>query len=29
MAVVSSQAWTLYDSGKAEVSPDSVGIPRP
>jgi tripartite-type tricarboxylate transporter receptor subunit TctC len=26
---VQAQAWTLYDSGKAPVSPDSVGIERP
>ncbi len=27
--MVQSNAWTLYDSGKAETSPDTVGIPRP
>ena len=26
---VRSQAWTLFDSGKAPVSPDSVGLERP
>ena len=29
MGMVQNQAWTLYDSGKAPVSPDSVGIERP
>lgn len=29
MTVVQAQAWTLYDSGKAAVSPDTVGIERP
>lgn len=29
MTVVQAQAWTLYDSGKAEVAPDTVGIERP
>jgi tripartite-type tricarboxylate transporter receptor subunit TctC len=28
-AMVRSQAWTLFDSGKAPVSPDSIGIDRP
>lgn len=28
-AMVSSQAWMFFDSGKAAVSPDSVGIERP
>ncbi len=27
--MVQSNAWTLFDSGKAPISPDSVGIPRP
>lgn len=22
-------AWNIFDSGKAKVSPDTVGIPRP
>lgn len=26
---VQAQAWTLFDSGKAAISPDSVGIERP
>mgnify|MGYP000152859202 CR=1 FL=1 len=26
---VKAQAWTLFDSGKASISPDSVGIERP
>ena len=26
---VKAQAWTLFDSGKAAISPDSVGIERP
>jgi tripartite-type tricarboxylate transporter receptor subunit TctC len=26
---VQANAWLLFDSGKAKVSPDTVGIPRP
>ncbi|TBW38251.1 tripartite tricarboxylate transporter substrate binding protein [Siculibacillus lacustris] len=26
---VQANAWSLFDSGKAKVSPDTVGIPRP
>jgi len=26
---VQANAWLLYDGGKAKVSPDTVGIPRP
>jgi tripartite-type tricarboxylate transporter receptor subunit TctC len=26
---VQSNAWNLYNSGKAKVSPDKVGIPKP
>ena len=26
---VQANAWLLYDSGKAKVSPDTVGIPKP
>ena len=29
IGMVQNQAWTLYDSGKAPVAPDSVGIERP
>jgi hypothetical protein len=26
---VQANAWLLFDSGKAKVSPDTVGIPKP
>jgi hypothetical protein len=26
---VQANAWLLYDSKKAKVAPDTVGIPRP
>lgn len=26
---VQANAWSLFDSGKAKVSPDTVGVPRP
>ncbi|MCB2039030.1 MAG: tripartite tricarboxylate transporter substrate binding protein, partial [Ottowia sp.] len=26
---VQSNAWNLFNSGKAKVSPDTVGIPKP
>lgn len=29
MAYVSQVAWTYFDAGKAKVSPDTVGIPKP
>jgi len=28
-AAIRTNAWLLFDAGKAKVSPDSVGIPRP
>ena len=28
-AAIRTNAWLLFDAGKAQVSPDSVGIPRP
>jgi tripartite-type tricarboxylate transporter receptor subunit TctC len=29
MPAVQANAWLMFDSGKAKVSPDTVGIPRP
>jgi tripartite-type tricarboxylate transporter receptor subunit TctC len=29
LPAVQANAWLLFDSGKAKVSPDTVGIPRP
>jgi tripartite-type tricarboxylate transporter receptor subunit TctC len=29
MPAVQANAWTLFNSGKAKVSPDTVGIPKP
>ena len=29
MSSVTHQAWTLYDGGKAVMSPEAAGIPRP
>jgi tripartite-type tricarboxylate transporter receptor subunit TctC len=29
MPAVQANAWTLFDGGKAKVSPDTVGLPRP
>ena len=26
---VQANAWLMFDAGKAKVSPDTVGIPRP
>ena len=26
---IQANAWVLFDGGKAKVSPDTVGIPRP
>ena len=26
---VQANAWLLFDTGKAKVSPDTVGIPKP
>jgi hypothetical protein len=26
---VQANAWLLFESGKAKVSPDTVGIPKP
>jgi hypothetical protein len=26
---VQANAWLLFDGGKAKVSPDTVGIPKP
>jgi hypothetical protein len=26
---VQANAWLMFDSGKAKVSPDTVGIPKP
>jgi hypothetical protein len=26
---VQANAWNLYNAGKAKVSPDTVGIPKP
>jgi hypothetical protein len=26
---IQANAWTLQESGKAKVSPDTVGIPKP
>jgi hypothetical protein len=26
---IQSAAWTQFEAGKAKVSPDTVGIPRP
>ena len=28
-AAIRTNAWLLFDAGKAQISPDSVGIPRP
>ena len=29
MGMIQNNAWTLYEGGKAKVSPDTVGIPKP
>ena len=29
MPAIRTTAWQLYEAGKAKVSPDSVGIPKP
>ena len=29
MSYISPVAWTYFDAGKAKVSPDTVGIPKP
>ncbi len=29
MPAVQANAWTLFESGKAKVSPDTVGLPKP
>ena len=29
MPAIAANAWLMSDTGKAKVSPDKVGIPRP
>ena len=29
MAYLSPVAWLYYEAGKAKISPDTVGIPKP